>query len=822
MVSENRESFGTLVAEQLVEQLRAGTAPWQRPWTEQPSQAPYNAMTGKPYHGINTIILEMQSRQDPRWLTYRQAREMGAQVRKNEHGVTCQKWIFDEELVSRDERGAPIEGADGRSEKARAKLERPKMMLFTVFNAEQIDGLPALQSDGPQYRWDPAEQAERLLVASGADIRHSRSGGAHYSPGEDYIQLPDKDRFPSPASYYATAAHELGHWTGHNSRLQRDLSGPFGSEAYAKEELRAEIASMMLGRTLGVGHDPGSHAAYVDHWINILQRDHLEIFRAAADAEKIHGYMLELVPDLQQIREKEIAMPDTDPANQIPTAMRSSGAEARFYLQVDRSEKDQAKGLGARWDPRNSAWYVPAGVDPGPFSQWWPQETGAGLPSSTQPSPGREYLAVPYSERAAAKAAGAQWDAAQKSWFAGPGANHDALARWRLSGMHQMRIPKLTPRDEFAAVLEQHGLILKEGHPIMDGRWHRLKIAGDREGEHGGAYRGYLDGHPAGYVKNHRTQVATPWKSLGYTMTDEERARIQAESAAKLAERAAELEAAHECAADRLARQLATYQPVREPTPYMVKKGIDPTPGVYTNTSGDTIVPAHDIDGKHWTTHYISSEGRKRLAADSRKEGTFHVLGTQQDLEKSPVLVLAEGYSTASEVRRALGGRPVIAAFDSGNLPTVAKALRSRYPDKAILICGDDDSCLIPITGHNAGQEKAREAAAAVKGAAIFPTFLPADTKADPRAWTDFNDLARSALGREGVERQVKPVFARLSAAAQHGQAHDLAAQTVQTARRSRSADLVKEEPERLTGRGHAAERKPHLERSEHRRGRSM
>ncbi|WP_140410188.1 zincin-like metallopeptidase domain-containing protein, partial [Escherichia coli] len=105
---------------------------------------------------------------------------------------------------------------------------------------------------------------------------------------------PQQAAFPSADRYYATALHELGHWTGHASRLDRDLAHPFGSEGYAKEELRAEIASMIMGDELGIGHDPSQHVAYVKSWIKALQDDPLEIFRAAADAEKIQGFVLGL------------------------------------------------------------------------------------------------------------------------------------------------------------------------------------------------------------------------------------------------------------------------------------------------------------------------------------------------------------------------------------------------------------------------------------------------------------------------------------------------------------------------------------------------
>ncbi len=177
------------------------------------------------------------------------------------------------------------------------------MFFAVVFNAEQIEGLPPMQPRPEnQQTWGAIERAEKILVASGADIRHAEQNRAFYRPASDSIHLPDKGQFPSAANYYAIALHELGHWTGHASRLDRDQSHPFGSEEYAKEELRAEIASMILGDELGIGHDPEQHAAYVGLWIKALQEEPLEIFRAAADAEKIQAYVLGL--EQQQVQEQ--------------------------------------------------------------------------------------------------------------------------------------------------------------------------------------------------------------------------------------------------------------------------------------------------------------------------------------------------------------------------------------------------------------------------------------------------------------------------------------------------------------------------------------
>lgn len=156
-----------------------------------------------------------------------------------------------------------------------------------VFNAEQIEGLPLLQLKAPD--WDPRERAEAVLKAYGVEIRHDQADRAFYRPATDRIHLPAKDSFASADAYYATALHEVGHSTGHPSRLDRALAHPFGSVGYAKEEPRAEIASLMIGDQLGIGHDPGQHAAYVKSWGQGLKEDPKEILRASRDADKITG-----------------------------------------------------------------------------------------------------------------------------------------------------------------------------------------------------------------------------------------------------------------------------------------------------------------------------------------------------------------------------------------------------------------------------------------------------------------------------------------------------------------------------------------------------
>lgn len=293
-MNDKKKPFHEAVAEKLIEQLGKGTAPWQKPWVpgEPGAFLPYNPITGNRYKGINAIHLLSQERDDQRWMTYKQATELGGQVLRGEKGTGIQYWKFTEEQTQKDNDGKPVFDNEGKPVKVVVRLERPRVFFATVFNAEQIEGLPPLQKK--EQTWNPIERAEAILAASGIDIHHTNGGRAFYRLSTDSITLPDKGQFPAASNYYAAALHELGHGTGHPSRLNRDISHPFGSEGYAREELRAELASMILGDELGIGHDPDQHVAYVASWIKVLKEDPLEIFRAAADAEKIQGYVLGL------------------------------------------------------------------------------------------------------------------------------------------------------------------------------------------------------------------------------------------------------------------------------------------------------------------------------------------------------------------------------------------------------------------------------------------------------------------------------------------------------------------------------------------------
>lgn len=288
-------------ADRIVAELEKGVKPWVRPWDPEKTggpQAPFNPVTGKRYHGINVLILGMDMRAfqsgDPRWMTYQQAHENRWQVRKGERSTTI---FFTKPYEVEDE-----EADDGK------KTIRV-LKHYAVFHASQIDGLPPYKAPGVEEApWTRPEAADIILKNSGAIIR---IGGdrAFYSPGTDHIQLPPEPAFRGPPEFAATALHELGHWTGHPSRLNRDMSHRFGSAGYAMEELRAELASAFVASDLGIPTDIPQHASYIADWIKPLKEDKREIFRAAADAQRIADMLLGFHPDYAARIEIEPSVP---------------------------------------------------------------------------------------------------------------------------------------------------------------------------------------------------------------------------------------------------------------------------------------------------------------------------------------------------------------------------------------------------------------------------------------------------------------------------------------------------------------------------------
>jgi antirestriction protein ArdC len=254
---------------------------------------PRNAATGRGYSGINVLILwgavieagfSGQS-----WLTFRQALSLGGNVRKGEHGTTV---VYADRFTPEKERERAARDGDQPG-------VIPFLKRFTVFNTDQCEGLPepisSVTPPPPPGLIEP--QVEALIAATGADFR---IGGAraYYDLLRDFVQVPPPQAYFEPINWHRTACHELGHWTGAVSRLARDFSGGFGSKAYAKEELVAEMAGAFVCATLGIAPTV-RHADYIGSWLEVLREDDRAIVRAASAASKAADYLLAFLPDAQ-------------------------------------------------------------------------------------------------------------------------------------------------------------------------------------------------------------------------------------------------------------------------------------------------------------------------------------------------------------------------------------------------------------------------------------------------------------------------------------------------------------------------------------------
>ena len=306
------------IANRFIAALQEERIPWHQEW--QNVIAPYNAVTGRGYRWLNYFWLACiamdKNYADPRWCTFNQAKDKGWKVIKGEKGTRVEFWSMYDTKTKKKLTPSQVE-------KLRDTLElsefhdrvKPISNVFTVFNGEQLDGIPKLKVENRRL-FSTAELIElRDRLLKNMELRLREGGNeAFYSPTNDYVNMPMIEWFDGADSYMSTFLHESAHASGAKHRLNRDLSGRFGSESYAKEELRAEIASAFTASATGIKYEQSptmeNHAAYIQNWIKVLENNPNELFAAIKDAEKISDYLLEkgelIVKEPPEIADAEV------------------------------------------------------------------------------------------------------------------------------------------------------------------------------------------------------------------------------------------------------------------------------------------------------------------------------------------------------------------------------------------------------------------------------------------------------------------------------------------------------------------------------------
>jgi len=295
----DRTNLYSEITDKIIAELEADRVPWVQPWGTAAAKAslamPQNAATGRRYSGINVLLLWgaviERGYGDQSWLTFRQALSLGGNVRKGERGTIV---VYADRFVPEDEkRRAREAGEDAQA--------IPFLKRFTVFNIDQCESLPediaAAAPPVPEGLIEPTVEA--LIKATGIDFR---IGGnrAFYVPAHDYVQVPPPQAYFEPIDWHRTALHELGHASGHMSRLNRDMTGSFGSKKYAFEELIAEISAAFCCAALGIVPTV-RHADYIGSWAEVLREDNRAIVRAASQASKAADFLLGFVPEDERL-----------------------------------------------------------------------------------------------------------------------------------------------------------------------------------------------------------------------------------------------------------------------------------------------------------------------------------------------------------------------------------------------------------------------------------------------------------------------------------------------------------------------------------------
>ncbi|MEZ2338428.1 ArdC family protein [Mucilaginibacter sp. RCC_168] len=327
-MSKNFKALPIQLSDKLIAEIKEGNSLFQKPIKENGMPAfvkPINPTTGKGYSAMNALALGMQRRDDPRWMSADAARYAGNWVKEGEKGTLIEFSKTSDIQAIRTAEGKTIKDDNGVTQTKTVEFEKPQQGKAFLFNAEQMkDIMPlqeflAKQEEGQAL--SPVERADKLIEDSKAVIIH---GGqeAYYDKQRDAIFMPEKETFENETKYYQAAIHQLAHWSGHESRLNRTMEGKFGSQDYAREEMRAAIAGILIGGELKIGHNFGQQAAYMSNFAKILKDEPFEVAKASRDAQKIANLLLGVDQKREQKQSAEVGFKKGDEIAYLDTTYK--------------------------------------------------------------------------------------------------------------------------------------------------------------------------------------------------------------------------------------------------------------------------------------------------------------------------------------------------------------------------------------------------------------------------------------------------------------------------------------------------------------------
>ena len=447
---DKKDLFHVALSKQVAEQIKRGTVSWLQTRENEHIDLPYNPITGKNYTAANNMVLSAKGYTDSRWLTYDQAAEQGCQVKKGEKATEIAFYHYIDY-------------------KTKEKLDKPKIQTVKLFNAEQLTGIEKMP-DKASNKEEALAKVQSIFENSQVKIVNNQKDKVFYRSKDDTIYMPPKEAYKDELAYGSAAIHELCRWAGNGEERLNYETVPFGTEAFARQKLRTEIASYMLCKELGIPFEPEGQQ-FADQWVQVIEKSPFEILNAAKDAEKIKGFIMEFDKTLEKAQELEQGQ-EIEPAENtlaeakeqarrtehVQTAEQSEQEETQaeqapkkewkemIKLSVSYDDKDEAKKLGAKWSKQEQSWYVLEGTDLQPFYKWLPKEKKVELIMAN-----RDYLNVPKEEKDEAKALGAKWDKYQKAWYVEKGTDLEPFAKWNKLDLTERNVSQTaeqTPKEQ--------------------------------------------------------------------------------------------------------------------------------------------------------------------------------------------------------------------------------------------------------------------------------------------------------------------------------------------------------------------------------------